>query len=107
LEAIRRAMRSVEREPDGTWIISGDHLDKAAAYEARQLRDRPVGIETLSAVPVDRLVRVDSATWLDRELVADTPVPVCDAGFGREVRTAQAARRQWLIAQHLADEHDG
>src|SRR3546814_13245239 len=28
---------------------------------------------------------------------------VRDAGFGREVRTGLAARRQWLIEQQLAD----
>lgn len=30
---------------------------------------------------------------------------VRDTGFGREVRTALAARRQWLIEQQLADGH--
>jgi len=32
---------------------------------------------------------------------------VRDAGFGREVRSAQAMRRQWLITEQLADEQDG
>src|SRR3546814_1427178 len=70
LEAMRRVIRSVEREPDGTWIIAADHLDKAAAFEARQRRDRPVTIETLSAVSLDRLPTTDAAAWLDKELVA-------------------------------------
>ena len=30
-----------------------------------------------------------------------------DAGFGREVRAAQAQRRQWLVEQGLAEERDG
>jgi type IV secretory pathway VirD2 relaxase len=107
LEAMRRMMRSVEREPDGTWIITSDHLDKAAAFEARQLRDRPVSVETLSAVPLERLPCAEAATWLDRELVADAPAPVRDAGFGREVRAAQALRRQWLIDEQLAEVRDG
>ena len=34
--------------------------------------------------------------------MASDPVPVRDAGFGREVRDAQARRRQWLMAQGLA-----
>jgi hypothetical protein len=34
-------------------------------------------------------------------------VPVRDAGFGREVRAAAAARRQWLVAKGLAEEQDG
>lgn len=107
LEAMRRLMRNVEREPDGSWIIAPDHLDKAAAFEARQLRERPVTVEVMSAVPLDRLSRAEAATWLDRELIAEAPEPLRDAGFGREVRTAQAARRQWLIAEELAEKKDG
>ncbi len=107
LEAMRRVMRSVERASDGSWIIAPDHLDKAAAFEARQLRDRPVQVETLSQIPLDRLAASEGATWLDRELVAAAPVPVRDAGFGREVRAAAAARRQWLVAEGLAEEQDG
>lgn len=61
----------------------------------------------LSSVLLDKLPQAEAATWLDRELVADDPMAVRDAGFGREVRAAQAARRQWLIAQGFADERDG
>lgn len=107
LEAMRRVMGSVERGPDGSWLISTDHLERAAAFEARQLRDRPVTVETLSPVPLERLPRADAATWLDRELVAATPEPLRDAGFGGEVRAAQAARRQWLMAEGLAESRDG
>ncbi|MBJ7439477.1 MAG: relaxase/mobilization nuclease and DUF3363 domain-containing protein [Sphingopyxis sp.] len=107
LEAMRRTMRSIEREADGSWIIAPDHLAKAEVLEARQLRDRPVNVEILSAVPLDRLSGAEAATWLDRELVADAPVAVRDAGFGREVRAAQALRRQWLLAEGLAQEQDG
>src|SRR3546814_5796254 len=47
---------------------------------------------------------VEAATWLDRERVADAAVPVRDTGFGREVRTALAQRRQWLVTEQLAEE---
>lgn len=107
LEAMRKIARSVEREPDGSWIITPDHLDKVERFEARQLRDRPVAIETLSAVPLDQLPQAEAVTWLDRELVADASAPVRDAGFGREVRIAQEARRQWLITEQFAEERDG
>jgi len=107
LEAMRRASIGVEREADGSWSISADHLERAAAYEARGLRDRPVEIETLSALPISRLETADAATWLDREIGAVTPVPLRDAGFGREVRSALDARRQWLIEQGLADMDGG
>jgi type IV secretory pathway VirD2 relaxase len=107
LEAIRRLTGGVTREPDGTWIIANDHLDRAAAYEAARARNRPVSVETLSPQPIERLVVADAATWLDREAVAADPVPLRDAGFGHEVREAQARRRQWLVAQQLAIEADG
>lgn len=107
LEAMRRVMRNLEREPDGAWIITPDHLEKVERFEARQLRDRPVSLETLSAVPLERLAVAEAATWLDRDLIAGTPVPVRDAGFGREVSAARELRRQWLIAEQLAEEQYG
>jgi type IV secretory pathway VirD2 relaxase len=107
LEAIRRTTGGVEREPDGSWIIAPDHLDRAAAYEARRAQDRPVALETLSPRALETLVEADAATWLDRELLAATPGPLRDAGFGHDVREAQACRRQWLIAQGYAREDAG
>lgn len=107
LEAIRRATGGVERAPDGTWIIAPDHLERAAAFERHQAQAAPVLVQTLSSLPLERQVGADAATWLDRELVADNPEPLRDAGFGREVRAAQAQRRQWLIAQNLAREDQG
>lgn len=107
LEAMRRAGAGVEREPDGRWRIAADHLDRAAAYEERQLRERPVEVELLAPGPLDQLARADAATWLDRELAANRPVPIRDAGFGREVRAALDVRRQWLVEQGLAEDRDG
>jgi type IV secretory pathway VirD2 relaxase len=104
LEAIRRFTGGVEREPDGTWVIAPDHLERAAAFERRQAQATPVVVQTLSSLPLEQQVGVEGATWLDRELVAETPEPVRDEGFGRDVRAAQARRRQWLIAQELARE---
>ena len=103
LEAMRRAGAGVEREADGSWTIAGDHLDRASAYEERRHRDQPIEVKTLSSVPLERLHHADASTWLDRELAADLPHAVRDAGFGREVRGALAARRQWLVEQQLAD----
>ena len=103
LEAMRRAGAGVEREADGTWTIPADHVDRAAAYEARRHRDQPVEVETLSARPLDQLRDADAATWVDRELASRSPLAVRDAGFGRDVRAAMAGRRLWLVAQQLAD----
>lgn len=107
LEAIRRGTEGVERREDGTWIIAEDHISRAEAYEARVARERPVRVELLSPLPVERLLEADGATWLDRELLSASPEPVRDAGFGREVRSALTMRRQWLIEQELAREEQG
>jgi type IV secretory pathway VirD2 relaxase len=107
LEAMRRSTRNVEREPDGSWVIAPDHLDRAAAYETARAKDRPVTVETLSPLPLEKLVDADAATWLDRSLVASEPEPIRDAGFGHDVRDAQARRRQWLVAEGLAEERAG
>jgi len=107
LESLRRSGAGVAREPSGVWTIAPDHLERVAAHETKMLRDRPVAVETLSALPLDQLVDADAATWLDREAVADAPLPLRDAGFGRDVGAAQARRRQWLIAQGFAEESGG
>lgn len=107
LEAIQRVTGGTERRPDGTWTIAADHLDRVAAYEARIARDKPVVVEAVSPMPLDRLAGADAATWLDRRLAGDEAAPARDAGFGRELRQAETQRRQWLIAEGLADEHDG
>lgn len=107
LEAMRRLTGGVEREPDGRWIIAADHLDRAAAYEAARARDRPVTVDILSPQPLEQLIEAEAATWLDTELVAEAPIPLRDAGFGRDTRAAQAQRRQWLVAEGIAVEQDG
>lgn len=107
LEAMRRATGGVIREPDGTWLVSSDHLDRAQRFEAARAKDRPVAIETLSSLPLARLIDADAATWLDKELLAENPEPLRDAGFGQEARDAQSRRRQWLAAQGLAEERGG
>ena len=105
LEAIRRQSRSVEREPDGTWIIQPDHLERVEAYERERAVRTPVAVTTLAAQPIERQTSHNGATWLDREMLAETPVEL-SRGFGADVRKAMALRQQWLIDQQLA-EQDG
>lgn len=107
LEAVRRAIGSVERLPDGSWVIAPDHLDRAAAYEAGRARAHPLTIESLSPLGPAQLESADAATWLDRELNSTMPLAIRNIGFGREVRTSLAVRRQWLIEQGLADRIEG
>ncbi|MCJ8159710.1 relaxase/mobilization nuclease RlxS [Sphingomonas sp. LaA6.9] len=103
LEAMRKVIGSLERNPDGSWTIAPDHVQRAAEYEAHRFRDQPVEVTILSATKLEHLPVADAVTWLDRELASDFPTPIRDAGFGREVRGAMAARRQWLVEQQLAD----
>lgn len=65
-----------------------------------------VRVEVLSEAPLAELARADGATWLDRELTAEAPAAARDAGFGRELGEALRARRQWLLAQGLAEQRE-
>ena len=103
LEAMRRAGAGPERQADGSWVIPEDHLARAEAYGRRQQRERPVTLAVLSPTAVAELAVKEAPTWLDRELAEGAGSAVRDAGFGREVRAALSARRQWLIEQQLAD----
>jgi len=107
LEAMRRANAGPERLADGSWTIPDDYLAQARTYLQRQQRDRPVTLSILTRTPVAELASKEAPTWLDRELESGSSSAVRDAGFGREVRTALAARRQWLIEQQLATEERG
>ena len=107
LEAMRKNIGSVGREADGTWAIAPDHVERAAAFEAHRAKAAPVIVDTLSTLPLDRQAGTDCATWLDRELASSVPMPLREAGFGREVREAMDRRRQWLIANGLAHEEQG
>ncbi len=102
LEAMRRVGAGPERQADGSWAIPHDHLARAEAYAKSHQRDRPVSLSILSSRQIGDLAAIEAPTWLDRELVAGAAEPFRDAGFGRDVRTALAARRQWLIEQQLA-----
>lgn len=107
LEAIRRAVGSVERELDGTWKIGVDHLDRVVAYERQLAKNAPVLIEVLSVLPIEQQIGADGATWLDKELLAKELIPLRDGGYGDEVKQALISRRQWLIDQGVAREEGG
>ncbi|SEH12580.1 Type IV secretory pathway, VirD2 components (relaxase) [Sphingopyxis sp. YR583] len=107
LEAMRRAMREPVREPDGSWVIGSDHLERAASYEAMRARQAPVRVEMLSPVAPEQLVTAHAATWLDREIASGSDLPCREAGFGAAVSAALASRRAWLVAEGLAVEGRG
>jgi type IV secretory pathway VirD2 relaxase len=92
LEALRRA-NIVERSPDRTWRIPADFISAVEAHERTQVRLAPVSVAALSSRPLERLIKADAATWLDRQLVGEAPESIRDAGFGREVKSRLAQRR--------------
>ncbi|WP_326523129.1 DUF3363 domain-containing protein [Sphingomonas sp.] len=100
---MRRAGAGPERHDDGSWTIPRDHLARAETFAQRQQRDRPVVLSILSRTPIAELATKEAPTWLDLQLESGASRSVRDAGFGREVRTALTARRQWLVEQQLAN----
>jgi type IV secretory pathway VirD2 relaxase len=107
LEALRRRSDVAERLPDGSWRIAEDHLARVENHERRMVADRPVEVGVESTMPIERLSRLNAATWIDHRLVDGMSEPARDAGFGHEVREAEARRRHWLVDQDLAAERDG
>lgn len=72
-----------------------------AAVEHLNIEAGRVKVEVISTISLEKLRAYDGPTWLDRELVAPRDVPR-EAGFGRSVRSAMAARRVWLLNEGLA-----
>lgn len=101
LEAMRKTGRLVERHTDGSWTIRPGHAERGAKFDQRQVQGR---VELLSPVPPEQLRAVRARSWLDQELLADTPTPLQDSGFGHEVREALRDRRAWLVQEGLARE---
>ena len=104
LEVFRRAGLIRHRDAAGTWTIPGDFLERVGVLEERRLRDYPVEIEVLAKRPLAQLATFDGVTWLDHELSDPHVSGARDQGFGRELRSALAVRRQWLVEQDLAHE---
>jgi hypothetical protein len=102
LEALRRGGVGVDRAADGTWTIPSDHLQQAEAFERKWSRAHPVQWEIASAKPIEQLVTVEGATWLDRELVRGSMENWSRAGFGEEARAVAERRRLWLIQERFA-----
>ncbi len=59
-------------------------------------------VQVESTMPLEQQVGAMGATWLDRDLISETPLETRDTGFGHAVREALAERESWLIEQQLA-----
>jgi hypothetical protein len=105
LEAIRRSTGTVERELDGTWKITPDHVERALDYEGRRAAREPVRIEPLAAIALEQMPLRNGITWLDEdEGLSDAHGPT--GSFGSKVADAMRRRRQWLVEQELAEKPD-
>jgi type IV secretory pathway VirD2 relaxase len=105
LEAIRRGTGGVEREPDGSWKIAPDHVDRALAYERRRADREPVRIEPLAAMALEQMPAHDGITWLDEDSsVSNARGPA--GSFGSKVADSLRRRQQWLVEQGLTDKPD-
>ena len=96
LEALRRA-GIVEWTDADHWRIPDDFEARAQAYDAAQ--GRRASLRVLSAYDLDRQITSYGSTWLDRQLVNRTEGMLAEAGFGAEVRSALARRKDELIRQ--------
>jgi len=105
LEAIRRGTGAVEREPEGTWKIAPNHVERALAYERRRADREPVRIQPLAAMALEQMPAHNGITWLDEDSsVSDAHGPA--GSFGSKVADAMRRRQQFLVEQELADRPD-
>jgi hypothetical protein len=84
-----------EALPERGMIVS---IEAARSQEDAKLRTR---LRIQSYLSFEKLAEAEGVTWLDKELLAKTPTPMADRGFGVEAKTALNRRRQWLISQGL------
>ena len=105
LEAIRRSTGAVEREPDGTWTIAADHVERALEYESRRAAREPVQIQPLAAMALEQMPAHDGITWLDEDARA-SGAHGPGGSFGSRTADAMRRRQQWLMEQGLAEKPD-
>jgi type IV secretory pathway VirD2 relaxase len=105
LEALRRRGVGVERQADGTWAVSPDHVDRVLEHEKRAARAAPVRILVLAPQGLEREATAYAPSWLDRQLRGEDQLEVAKHGYGAEVRQTLYRRQQWLIEQELAEQH--
>ena len=88
------------------------HLDAAgdsapgSIVELRRFEDAAgrsqLAIAVRSDLAIETQVSVQGATWIDRQLVANKPMPLSEGGFGGDVREAMSARIDHHVEEGLA-----
>lgn len=94
LEALRRA-GIVERLHAEHWTIPADLPERGLAYD-RARHGPGARIAELSPLSLDRQVRHEGATWLDRTMLGNDRQVLAHGGFGRDVQSAWVKRRAAL-----------
>ncbi len=103
-EALRRA-GIVERVQAEHWTVPADLPERSLAYDRQQFGNGP-RIDELSHLPLDRQVRHEAATWLDRTMLGKSEA-MPPKGFGGDVRAARDARKQALADMGYVSDHGG
>lgn len=106
LDAIKQAMGTPQNDVEGNWHIDENYEQTVETYERQLSQREPLKVKTLSTRPLDQLPAYDGQTWLDHELVSETPHRL-EGGFGNEVKKALERRRLWLVEQELATIDEG
>ncbi|MGD9545175.1 MAG: DUF3363 domain-containing protein [Methylocystis sp.] len=95
LEALRRGGH-VERLDADNWRVPSDIAERGMRYDLSRGGDG-LSVRILSTLDLEAQIGSDGATWLDRELTSPSRTPLTQAGFGRDVSTAQERRKQALV----------
>ena len=86
--------------------LTGDTLAggivETRSWTGKDGTSRRVALVGRSDLALDRQVKADGATWVDRLAVAKTRAPLSHYGFGNEVRTAMDKRAEHLVEQGMA-----
>lgn len=99
LEALR-CVGIVDRNPDGSWRVPENFLERAAVYEGERSAAR---VRVLSWAALDQLPSAAAISFLDDALENRSSIELRH-GFGAEVADALALRRRWLLAQGVGRE---
>jgi hypothetical protein len=97
---MRRAGHA-SRNQDGSWEIPNDYLRNAENYEMQKAGVKPIVLKVLAREPLKNLQTILGRTWVDETIASGETVE--DIGFGKEVKTAIIARRQFLAEQGLLE----
>lgn len=106
LEALR-SKNLVQRFEDRSWNVGSDYLEKAKSYDQMKVNRQPLSVTTLSYIPLEQLATYDGVTWLDQELLLDSPSPIVNAHYGAKTMKVFNKRKDWLIKQGLGEKRDG